>query len=487
MSSGTIPEALLRETVTDLQQVAMAHGNIHALDTFKTPPSVYTLFFITCILTLIAYIIAELSNYFEIKRNWAQYRCMPTIAPFSKFYGHDLSETMNFCMSQAVREHADDIINPIYMEINKITGTVDGVYNQVEGIAGGVTGLIKGLDKFIVGFMNSFRLVGVRVRMTFVRMKNIIDRIYGIFMSFSYAAISAITFGENLACNPMVTFMGEMTGTDVCCFAPDTRIAMADNQGSRMIRDIQIGDVLAGGAVVTSTYLFNGNDIPMVRLYDVHVSTNHFVWSSANQSMVQAGDHPDAIFATSIPRLWCIGTSTHRIPVLLQTSATLIQFADYEESTDPSIIAKVQCIAETALNGFAGKTIPEYNLGLDPTLDIKMKDGSWAKLSDIRIGDELANNGQVIGIINEFCTRVCNRMSDAQLVKINGIWLRAGNVWKIEDVNVSFCFTQLMVTTNEFIIRHSDGTQFSVRDYAEISGYEIQEPYSIAMNSYEIA
>ena len=86
-----------------------------------------------------------------------------------------------------MREHASGIIDPIYSGIDKITGVVDGVYTKVGDISVGVTGLLTNLEKFIQGFMNSFRLVGVRVRMSFIKMKNIMDRIHSIFIAVAFA------------------------------------------------------------------------------------------------------------------------------------------------------------------------------------------------------------------------------------------------------------------------------------------------------------
>jgi hypothetical protein len=448
----------------------------------KEKSSTFLLLFISSALVLVAYIIAELSNYLEISRNWSEYRCVPSITPFAKFYGHDLSETMNFCMSQAVREHASGIIDPIYSGIDKITGVVDGVYTKVEGISAGVAGLLLNLEKFIQGFMNSFRLIGVRVRMSFIKMKNIMDRIHSIFVAVAFAGMSAITFGENLVCNPLVTFMGEIAGADVCCFAPHTLIQM-ENGSTKPISSITINDVLASGIRVTSTFVFNGIDTQMVTIHGVHISSNHYVMY--DNRMISADEHPDAIPAHSLPLLWCLSTSTHTIPVVG------LVCADFEESSDPRIVAEVQQIANTLLNS-QGPTVPEYVLGLDPDVLVNLADGGWRNLSDIRIGESLAGGGIVTGVVDEFCPSanlvygpIC--VSDAQLVKVGGsdsLWGRAGNVWKRTrartrneaETETGRILKHLFVSTNEYIVRSND-VIVTVRDYAESSDDAMQAPY----------
>ena len=216
--TSQIPQPLLQELVSNLAEANAAvtsHNNPIVMKSFVRPPSVTTLVLITVGLLVVAMVAAQISNYREIRANWSHYRCDPSIAPFAEFYGYNLSDNLNFCTSEAVREHAGGVITPIYSGIDKITGVVDGVYNQVESIASGVGTLLKGLRDFITNFINSMGLIGTRIRMAFIRMKDIFARVYGLFIAFAYAAVSAITFGENLVCNPLVVFLGTITGVDV--------------------------------------------------------------------------------------------------------------------------------------------------------------------------------------------------------------------------------------------------------------------------------
>ena len=481
-----IPQPLLQELVRNLAEANAAvtsHNNPAVLQSFVRPPSVMTLVMITLGLLLVSVIAAQISNYREIRANWSHYRCDPSIAPFASFYGYNLSENLNFCTAEAVREHAGGVITPIYQGIDKITGVVDGVYNQVESIAGGVGSLLKGLRDFITNFINSMGLIGTRIRMAFIRMKDIFARVYGLFIAFAYAAVSAITFGENLICNPLVVFLGTITGVDVCCFAPDTVIQMADGS-TKPITQVRIGDCLAGGSVVESTYMFSGADTKMCRLSGVHVSANHYVL--AGDQMIQVGDHPAATAAEQLPRLWCLGTSNHRIPV----SSTLI-FADYEESSDPAVIAEAQRIAEMELNRGLneikyGSTVPDYGLGLDPSFRVNLANGSWVPITQIHIDDELMGGGIVKGVIRELCesqvaTPGGHWISAAQLILYEGKWRRAANIWprSVKERETILC--HLMVTANASITVKAEDEVFLVRDYAEVTSLAVQAPYDRAL------
>lgn len=485
LSDGRVQltDELEREGMLAMKKIGAyigTRGDPYVMDSFKEPSSMFSLFLLTAGLALVAYMIAEISNYQEIKRNWSHYRCMPSIAPFSKFYGHDLAETMNFCISQTVKEHAPGVIDPIYAGINKVTGVVDGVYDKVVSIEGGIAGLLRGFEAFIVNFMNSFRLLGVRVRMSFVRIKDIFARVYGLFIAFAYAAISAITFGENLICNPLVVFIGTIAGYDVCCFAPETPIRMADGS-VRPISQIAIGDQLAGGSEVCTTYIFDGATTNMVRIHGVHVSTNHYV-PAPSGGMIHAGEHPDAREAPRLSRLWCLATTNNRIPVITNMNKTEF-YADYEESSDPEVIAEAQRIAEQRLNdGTAGPTVPDYSLGLDPTLQVMMMNGLWKPLYEVKIGDILMSGASVIGIIQEFCKEQCvspagHYVSSAQLIYHGDTWVRAAHIWPRAPETHQTSLYHLMLSQDTGFTVGGDGEMFNVRDYAEITDLDIQTPY----------
>jgi len=470
---------LEQEGMTAMKKIGAfigSNGDPAVMNSFKDPPSTFVLILISSALIVIMYIIAAISNYYEIQKNWSTYRCRPEVTPFAKFYGYDLNETMNFCIAESVKAHAPGVIDPIYQGVNAITGTVDGVYKQVVGIGAGIGSLLKGFNDFVLNFINSFRLLGTRVRMSVIRLKDIFGRIYGTFIAFAYAGISAITFGENLVCNPLVVFLGTISGVDVCCFAPETRIRMADGS-AKQISAIVIGDRLAAGATVCSTYRFDGSQTAMVRINGVHVSTNHYLQGRKTDK------HPDAVPAEQLSRLWCLGTSNNLIPII--TTMGDVNYADYEESSDPAVISEAQRIAERALNAIQGPTVPDYSLGLDPTLLVLMKHGVWKPLQHINIGDVLVNGSHVTGVIEEVCPQQCRTpgghyVSAAQLVHHEGRWVRAANIWPTLELN-SILY-HLMTSLGDSITVGGDGEVFNVRDYAEIPSMDIQAPYDKKMN-----
>lgn len=455
------------------------------LNTFHVPFSPLVAIGIALLFIGIVAILVAMNSYKIIRANWSTYRCHPEVTPFAAFYGYNLKETMNFCVGELVKEHAPGVINPIYKAVEEVMGVVDEVYEEAAAIEGDVAGLLSGFEAFVVNFMNSMRLVGTQIRMSAIRIKDIFGRLYGSFFSIVFAGISAITFGSNLVCNPLIVFIAGLAGSDICCFHPDTLIMMNDGSSKR-ICEINIGEQLEDSVIVTSVYEFNGSQTEMVSIYGIQVSCNHYVRSAGR--MVRADQHPAAVPCSSYSRIYCLGTNRNTIPVLNYLGITE-EFADYEESEEPAVIYKTQQTAERLLNGPSrepGPPVSDYSLGIDPSALVLMISGAWKPLYRVQVGDVLAPDHNVVSAtIMEYCQKCCRTPDDvvvsaAQLVQNGAQWIRS--IYTFRPDNSFFILRQLFVSKGFFIIRAAAGTRlYKVRDYREVDSPELQAPYDEAI------
>jgi hypothetical protein len=478
-----VPLEMVTGAAKTLQNIGSLRRGAPPEALLRASPSILILFFITAVLAGVIWVILEIANYQEIRANWETYRCMPSVTPFAKFYGHDLEETVNFCIGEAVKQHSAGVMVPIYQGVEKVAGVVDGVYEKAAAVEGGVTHLLTGFSNFVVNFANSLGLIGTRMRIGVVKVKEIFGRVHGLFMAFVFAGISAITFGENLACNPLVTFMAGLAGADdICCFAPDTLVPLRGG-ALKEIQNVAIGDILASGARVTSLYRFSGSGTPMVRLKGVHVSGNHAVQHEGR--WIPAATHPDAVAAEEVSRIICLGTSDNRIPVVASDGGATLTFTDYEESEDPAVVAEAQAAVEVALGMPAGAPpVEDYGLGLDPQFEVAMADGRRKPLEDVVIGDRLAGGGCVRGVIREECSDCIvvpggRLVAGAQLIGLSQGWQRAARQWPGRRVAGRRVLRHLMLEGDlaTFQVQDIDGLSYTVRDYREVSGGAAQAPY----------
>jgi hypothetical protein len=480
--AGQLPDDLREEAARALQKVGAylgTRGDPTVMSSFKESPGIVAFALMTAGLAFLLLIIAQIGNYWEIRNNWAYYQCQPSVAPFASFYGHNLQDTMSFCVQQQVKEHAGGVIAPIYKGIAEVQGVVDGVFTKVEAVEGGIMGLVSGFENFVINFVNSFRLLGVRVRVAVVRIKEIFQRVHAIFIAFAYSAVSAIMFGENLVCNPLTVFVGTIAGVDICCFAPETQVYAA-GAGSVSISALRVGDTLADGCRVTAVFEFDGTAIPMVSIRGVHVSTNHSLRHQGG--WIAAGDHPDAIPVPSRPRIYCVNTTTNTIAVPPPLGDTPLVFTDYEETSDPAVAAAAQAAAEDALCGSHGAPVAEYGLGLDPALQVLVDGGQWRRVDELTVGDRLPNGARVTGLVREWCrdvrvTPAGSRVAAAQLMRGGGGggWFRAAS--RFSERGPSGILCQVFLDTNDGLTVMNAQEMWSVRDYQEWHGEETQAPY----------
>jgi hypothetical protein len=261
-----------------------------------------------------------------------------------------------------------------------------------------------------------------------------------------------------------------------------------------MICEIPIGARLYGGGVVTSRYLFDGAATRMFRINGIHVSGNHYVREPELGEMVHAAEHPDAIPAESLPRIWCLATSNNWIPVQ-RDNGRVLMCADYEESYDPSVIAEAQKAAERALNGPAwipSSPVADFSLGVDPAALVLLQDGSTKPIANVEIGDVLVNGARIMGVIREICETQCHLLqsstvvSAAQLIFCDGKWQRATNRFAPVTTDIArseLCHLMLVGGEDQIIQIMDPQTQRSylLRDYAEVEDDVVQAPYDRAM------
>lgn len=467
MAVVQIPTELYKKTMQDMAHIA----STGAPQKFKEPPSFMMFIGITLVLILIGWILSEFANWREIHNNWDKYKCSPATMPFAKFYGYDLEETVQFCMSQAVKDNAPGVIIPLYQGIDKIANTVEGVYDQAAAIQGGVTKLLGGFQTFLMNFANSFRLIGVRIRVSLVKIRDIFDKVFGMFTSFALAGVTAITFGSNLMCNPLVTFIGTIAGVDVCCFAPETLVLLKN--GTKPIDRVVIGDILCDGSTVTSTLMFHGLETSMVRLHGIHVSANHSLMGP--RGFVEAGDHPDSEEAESIPLLYCLNTTSNHIWI---QGTEKVMFTDYDESSDPDVIQEAKSAAEKELNGFAVNSDSNYNLGLDPKALVHMQSG-YRHLDQIKLGDVVRGGASVVGIIKEICVDCCKTPGGLLLSSAQLVFKKSWSRHIYPKIPGSYILYQLVLSDNSPIYLHAKdhSEEVIVRDYMEVHSAAVQKPY----------
>jgi len=434
---------------------------------------------VTAIFAGITVAMFSMSNITELAKNFPQYRCNPIMMPFAASFGYDPKENFNFCINSIFNTKAAEIFSPIYRLLGQFTQTITLIVNATLGVRTLFANFFLSINNFIGNVRNKIQELLFRIRIQFMKMMNLMGKVYGTMFAVIFMGTSALTAANNVSNNDLVNFLMGF------CFDPETPVWLADGT-SKPIREIKIGNMLAGAKAVTSTFVFDGTSVPMVRIGSVIVSANHYV--EHNGQKIPASSHPSALPTDSLPRIYCLNVDGNEFVV----GAERLRVADYDEHDAPGVVDTVQKTAETALNGSAAEIgVEDYSLGFDPLLEVKLADGTWKMASNLAIGDVLFGNGAVVGLVREECEEVFvsptgSRFSGAQLVwspsgsSGSGKWSRASFEWAQRTALPANLFQVLTTGCSAIEVRDMLGGTYFVRDYREVPLEEMETPYEKA-------
>ena len=434
--------------------------------------------------------ISKISDYEEVKSNWAKYRCRIDVMMMADYYGHDSGENLGFCLKEAFDGRAKEALGPFYVYLGKFVSVLMTMLSGLNSIRMIFATIVGSATQIFSEFSERIQALFNRFQMSAIRMKMLMGRVFATMYAIIFMGMSGLKGMSNLGNTFLFKFL------DTFCFDPDTPIEM-DCGKSLRIQDVKIGDILKGGHRVTATFQFAADGQEMVRLPrqsrqsrqsthsdDILVSTNHYILH--NSRWILSKDHPlsiptDSWMGGEKRPLICLNTHTHQIPI-----GDYI-FRDYDETSEGDSAA--MALATTMLNG-GNYTKEHEKIGMNsemachPKTLLKAKDPNHTLIpaSEVILGTELSH-GTVVGIVKKECTEVCEINGDI-LASGTCIWSEEQNIWTRamfvkEPLKIPPTEFYSFVVTPSACIETSSGTVF--RDYVEVHSKDLESPYSNAL------
>ena len=191
------------------------------------------------------------------------------------------------------------------------------------------------------------------------------------------------------------------------CFIGDTPIELYQKTNNneniiKKISEINVGDRLKNGAVVTSMLKCSAHEQHMYKLHNVFVTGEHRVFHPTPK-WIKVKNHPDSIYLPDFKPdvVYCLNT-THKEFIINETI-----FSDWDDIDDEVIAAlNKNCVEKGYLS--KGFTYEEIHTKLDSgfTWDtfVRLKNGENVEITNIKLNDVLFNNENdkkcvVLGII----------------------------------------------------------------------------------------
>jgi hypothetical protein len=422
------------------------------------------------------YAIQSFGNYEEIKKNWSKYRCMPHVMPFAGLYGANTSDNFNYCMKNMFSGFGGEMLAPFYGIMGFFTKTLMGLLDSINSMRVMLATLVGGITTIFSEFTERLSMFFTHIRLTSMRMRQLMGRVVGIMFSVMYMGMSGVMSAMNFGDTVLFRFL------DTFCFAPETLVKIDGCNNRIPISQVKIGDSI-GGNRVSAVFNFLADGQSMCKFVNhtepIIVSTNHYVQGTGG--WIEAGKHPEAQFhpdwAGGAERpLICLNIENHQFQIGPYT------FCDYDEIEEGD--QEAMRLAESIINGAHSNSnkeveIKDYSPGFSQNTLIKMMDGTSKEIKEIQLGEQIANSGKVVGIvkkeINEYCIYKEDIVTPSTLVWLNNKWERMGSI--VNTINAS----QPKLFYNLFITPHSSIETVSgnmYRDYIEVMSPNMREPYS---------
>jgi hypothetical protein len=413
----------------------------------------------------------------KVKKNWAKYRCQPSVMPFAALYGQNTADNFSFCMKNIFMSHATEVTSPFTSILGLFSEVLGDIYTAMNSMRESVASMGGGINVIFQDFTDRIAFFFFQLRISAIRIKTLIGRMYALMFSVLYMGMSSVTAGSNFSNTALFSFL------DTFCFVPETKLDVL-GKGLVPISDIVIGDVLLPTkSRVTSKFHFTAHGQPMVKFKNgIEVSTNHYILHKG--SWIESANHPDAIHTGPYSResLFCLNTSDHTIPIGSYV------FRDYDE-TDAANLPTMRMIEERLAgkkaSNASSKPYPfkENSPSFHPSTLLVKKDRTTSPLHAIRVGDVLSTGSKVVGIVHKEVTEIgtwnntC--MGSATLVWTGETWSRIGSISPVQTVPATV-FVSLIVVPNSQI-ELADGA--FVRDYLELCSPDAEEFYEKELNS----
>jgi hypothetical protein len=295
------------------------------------------------------------ANMQDLRETWVEKRCNPLYMPFAGLVDPKVTTFDNFqyCTTSFAAQVFARATDPIHMLFQTFTKLINMVLNSIGQFRAMATGLIT----FVMSFVNDIfgkigNTFGVMVSLM-SRIRDLTARILGsagYTVTIVIAAVDTISAVIEWAASIIDTIVGIVIGmsfllsfifpillfffipmgialsvSGFSCFHPDTRIQTISGR-TIPIREVKVGDVLAGGGRVTATMAFDATETQMYNYKNIIVAGEHLVCENGVWIYVKDSPCALAVNMESNPReIICLNTSNHHIWI------GNVQFSDYEE------------------------------------------------------------------------------------------------------------------------------------------------------------
>jgi hypothetical protein len=412
--------------------------------TYTSAYSPFILLNILLIIGLYLYIvyINILKNINYYKDNWDTEKCKPSVIPFAGIINKPKNQTafqftgenFEYCVQSIIKDFAGASLDPFYF----ITSILTELYSSINEIVNLIRDVISYIRNSISDIIETFlgKIVNVTssVKIFLANVRDIMNRtlgsvvllyyfIQGLFSSL-FSSLGAFTqamfylliiltafifvliiglqiipaalFGTAYAliAIPLVYLIYLMSTalpqSSGLCFDKNT-IFKLSNDSEITISNLKVGDVLKDGTIINCHFTLDASNETMYNLNGVIVSGSHPVLY--NNQWISVSKHPEVekVLNYFEKYIYCLNTSNKKIII------NNITFSDWDDVFSEN---KYQILLNNINNKDLNNIHKYYDKGCHKSTLVKMFNGLFKPISEIKVGEILDNYIKVCGIVH---------------------------------------------------------------------------------------
>ena len=494
------------------------------------------------LLALAGYVVAHTEKA-VIMQNWPQTRCSVAVLFAASFFkpssdsrsgGQFAMDNFEFCMKSLVHDVMEVVMAPLFAVFGKHVSMAEVMTDLMNGVRKIMATIYEAFLSFIDPFLKRYNatvgqinIVTQHLRLSFQRVnavmmgmlfsglsiirgfQNMIDFVIKVVMIIVgiMVAIIIILFFVLFPFIPLIlTVLATITAVAVgsvaaaasssagaFCFPGTMQVALMDGTACN-IKDVRPGQMLAGGGIVEATMMFDGHTTPLFVLDGIHVSGSHRVRHALLGWPLVKDDPRARPLAQRSDLLYCLTTSSRKIPMYSAEHGKTTWFRDWEELDTEDEQGEIlwNQLVLNILNGtplcpYATEPLEEHLLSPDVKVLIP---GGVRRLADIQYGDEVISGDYTLCKVNGIVEGITDTEGTADTASAGvwwsgclvrrslvGSWERIASAEKggIESQAIASSAEgqragrHLMTTTGSFLILAPDTQKMvAVRDYTEV-------------------
>lgn len=451
-----------------LNNINKLYDNLTYYDQYGS--SIILVIFLVIILFIACSYCYIMINMQPIIDDWNNQRCKPYIIPFAGYinkpkdmdFNEFTKQNFDYCTQNILKNITGDAVQPLtyvtkslyvlYNVIQESLNSIRQMFDKVRNLFNSVTKEIMGrlanimipLQQIIISFRDIMsKVLGIMTTGLFTllasyySLKALMGAIAQMIITILIALVAMIalfwifpfTWGIAISYTAifiaisiplaiMLAFMIDVLKVQpglsiptlqvrsVKCFDKDTKIVMNDGL-ERKIIDINSGDILSNGDIVTAKFKVETKGSQVYNLNGIIVSDSHLVKYKNN--WIRVCQHPDAKIVNNYndKYLYCLNTTSKIIRILSNNNEII--FSDWDEIIEDDLYT-IQLfhkynnifnpLSDDKINNYPTEFIHKYyDGGLSANTKIKLFDNSTKNINEIEVGDILYNMEKVYGIV----------------------------------------------------------------------------------------